>query len=69
MPSRRPAKLVNAAAIAVFERPDLQVELLPFDTRGTPEGAASAASEGWYSNVTLVPTGVTSHDSGGTPYQ
>lgn len=47
-------QLVNAAAVALFERPDLSVELLPFDTRGTPEGAAQAASQARAANVELV---------------
>ncbi len=47
-------QLVNAAAVALFERPDLNVELLPFDTRGTPEGAAQAASQARTANVELV---------------
>lgn len=47
-------QLVNAAAVALFERPDLNVELLPFDTRGTPEGAAKAAAEARSANVELV---------------
>ncbi len=47
-------QLVNAAAVAVFERPDVQVELVPFDTQGTPEGAAQAAAEARAANVDLV---------------
>ncbi len=38
-------QLVNAAGIALFERPEVQAELLPFDTQGTPQGAARAATE------------------------
>ncbi len=47
-------QLVNAAAVALFERPDLDVEILPFDTRGTPEGAARAAGEARAADVELV---------------
>lgn len=47
-------QIVNAAAVAVFERPDLKIELVPFDTRGTPEGAAQAASEARNANLDLV---------------
>lgn len=47
-------QLVNAAAVALFERPDLKIELLPFDTRGTPEGAAQAASSARAANPDLV---------------
>lgn len=47
-------QLVNAAAVAVFERPDINIELIPFDTQGTPEGAAQAASEARAANADLV---------------
>lgn len=47
-------QLVNAAAVAVFERPDVKIELIPFDTLGTPAGAAQAASSARAANVDLV---------------
>ena len=47
-------QLVNAAALALFEKPEASVEVLPFDTRGTPEGAAQAAAEARGANVDLV---------------
>ena len=37
------AALFNAAQMALFELADGQFTLLPFDTHGTPEGAAAAA--------------------------
>jgi ABC-type branched-subunit amino acid transport system substrate-binding protein len=37
------AALLNAAQLALFELADNTFTLLPFDTKGTPEGAAAAA--------------------------
>lgn len=47
-------QLVNAAAVALFEKPELKAELLPFDTKGTPAGAAQAAAEARVANVDMV---------------
>jgi len=47
-------QLVNAAAIAVFENGDETVELLTFDTKGTPQGAAEAAADARAADVDMI---------------
>ncbi len=47
-------QLVNATAIALFEDQQTPVELLPFDTRGTPEGAAEAANSALRQRADMV---------------
>ncbi len=47
-------QLVNATAIALFEDEQAQFELVPFDTRGTPTGAAAAAGSAARERVDLV---------------
>jgi len=44
----------NAAELALFEAGDHQVELLPRDTGGTPDGAARAARDAIDSGATLL---------------
>lgn len=45
--------MLNAAELAVFDLGDRQFELLPYDTAGTPEGAAAAAQMALADGVTL----------------
>ncbi len=45
--------MLNAAELAVFDLGDRQFELLPYDTAGTPEGAAAAAQTALADGVTL----------------
>jgi len=47
-------QLVNAAAIALFEDQQTPFELVPFDTRGTPAGAAAAAAAAAQEQADLV---------------
>ena len=46
--------LLDAASLAVFEISDRNFMLMPFDTRGTAEGAAAAAQDALAANVRLV---------------
>jgi len=46
--------LMDAASLAVFEISDGNFVLMPFDTRGTAEGAATAAQDAVASNVRLA---------------
>lgn len=46
--------MLNAAELALFDNADKRFELLPYDTKGTPEGAASAAQRALNDNVSLV---------------
>ncbi|MFC4271511.1 ABC transporter substrate-binding protein [Sneathiella chungangensis] len=46
--------LLKAANIALFDLANGQVQLLPFDTQGTPRGAESAAAEALVSGAELI---------------
>ncbi|WP_246157152.1 penicillin-binding protein activator [Sneathiella litorea] len=46
--------LLRAANIALFDLGNRQLELLPFDTKGTPRGAESAAAESLVSGAELI---------------
>ncbi len=46
--------LLDAASLALFDSYDPRLELIPFDTRGTPEGAARAAAEAAAANVEIA---------------
>jgi branched-chain amino acid transport system substrate-binding protein len=46
--------LLDAASLAVFEISNENFMLMPFDTRGTAEGAAAAAQDALAANVRLV---------------
>lgn len=46
--------LLRAANIALFDLGNNQLELLPFDTKGTPRGAESAAAEALVSGAELI---------------
>ncbi len=47
-------QLVNAAVMAVFEDQQTPFEVLPFDTRGTEDGAAAAAASAKQRGVDMV---------------
>lgn len=46
--------LLRAANIALFDLGNSQLELLPYDTKGTPRGAESAAAEALVSGAELI---------------
>ena len=46
--------LLNAAQLALFDMKDPSVELVPFDTQGTPTGTANAMTKAIRNNVKLV---------------
>ena len=46
--------LSNAAQLAVFDTADDHLELLPFDTKGTPQGAAAAAAQAIEQGADLI---------------
>ncbi len=48
------AALSNAAQLAVFDTADEQLELLPFDTKGTPQGAIDALAQALDQGVDLI---------------
>ena len=47
-------QLVNAATVAVFEDKQQRFELIPIDTKGTPQGASAAATSALSERVDMV---------------